>query len=203
MTQVGTSNPVEETLPFATSARVITPIVFWASLVPCASASRPPESDLAEPEAARHRPGSLAADDPVGDDDPDRADDEGEHRGDHRRDQHLADDPVAEDRVGAGGDERRADDAADQRVRGARRGSPKYQVIRFQAIAPDEAGEDHRRRDRAGVDDVLGDRRRDLERDEGAGEVEHRRVRRPRSAATSRGSRSRSRRRWPCRGSRS
>ena len=30
--------------PLAISASVITPIVFWASLVPCASASSPPET---------------------------------------------------------------------------------------------------------------------------------------------------------------
>ena len=81
-------------------------------------------------------------------------------------------------------------------------GSPKYQVIRFQAIAPTRPGEDDRRRDRAGVDDVLGDRRRDRERDERAGEVEDRRVADRDAAAASPGSRSRSRRRWRCRGSR-
>src|ERR671914_723963 len=30
--------------PYATSARAITPMVFWASLVPCASASSPPDT---------------------------------------------------------------------------------------------------------------------------------------------------------------
>ena len=101
----------------ATSARVITPIVFCASLVPWASASSPPESDLSEAEAAADRPGPLAADDPVAGDDPDPADDEGEHRCDHGRDQDLAEDALAEDRVGAGRGEGGADDAADQRVR--------------------------------------------------------------------------------------
>ena len=40
-------------VPLATSASVITPMVFCASLVPWASASRPPEIDLADAKAAR------------------------------------------------------------------------------------------------------------------------------------------------------
>ena len=43
-TQSGTWNPAAGMLPLATSASVITPIVFWASLVPCESASRPLEA---------------------------------------------------------------------------------------------------------------------------------------------------------------
>ena len=43
-TQNGGSEPVATRLPLAISASVITPIVFWASLVPWASASRPPET---------------------------------------------------------------------------------------------------------------------------------------------------------------
>ena len=42
-TQVGTWKSSSEIVPLATSASVITPIVFCASFVPCASASRPPE----------------------------------------------------------------------------------------------------------------------------------------------------------------
>ena len=42
-TQSGTWKLSEAIVPFATSASVITPIVFWASFVPCARASRPPE----------------------------------------------------------------------------------------------------------------------------------------------------------------
>ena len=42
-TQVGGVGSLAGSEPLATSASVITPIVFCASLVPCASASRPPE----------------------------------------------------------------------------------------------------------------------------------------------------------------
>ena len=37
-----------ERLPFAISARQITPIVFWASLVPCASATIDDEATCAQ-----------------------------------------------------------------------------------------------------------------------------------------------------------
>jgi hypothetical protein len=42
-TQVGMWKSSAAMVPLATSASVITPIVFWASLVPCARASSPPE----------------------------------------------------------------------------------------------------------------------------------------------------------------
>ena len=55
-------------------------------------------------------------------------------------------------------------------------GSPKYQVMRFQAIAPIRPAEDDLRGDEVRLDDAVGDRRRDLEREERADEVEHRGV---------------------------
>jgi len=44
MTQVGTSKLSALRLPWATRASVMMPIVFWASFVPWASASRPPDA---------------------------------------------------------------------------------------------------------------------------------------------------------------
>ena len=66
--------------------------------------------------------------------------------------------------------------AADQSVGRARRQAevPRDQVPGDRA---DQAGEDDRRRDRGRLDDALGDRRRHLGGDEGAGEVEDRRDR--------------------------
>src|SRR5207247_1374197 len=43
-THVGTSSSLGLRLPLATSARKITPIVFWASLVPCESEKRLPDT---------------------------------------------------------------------------------------------------------------------------------------------------------------
>ena len=51
-------------------------------------------------------------------------------------------------------------------------GRPRYQVIRFHVIAPTRPGEDDVERDRVRVDEAARDRRRDLEGDERAGEVE-------------------------------
>ena len=48
-TQVGTSNAAPPLmLPLAISASEITPIVFWASLVPCASATIEEEATCAQ-----------------------------------------------------------------------------------------------------------------------------------------------------------
>ena len=71
------------------------------------------------------------------------------------------------------GRHRRADHPADQRVARARRQpeEPGDQVPRDRA---DEAGEHDVERDRVRVDDPLRDRRRDLDRDERAGEVQDR-----------------------------
>ena len=61
-------------------------------------------------------------------------------------------------------------------------GSPKYQVIRFQVIAPTSPASTTSRVIDVGVDDALRDRRGDLERDERAEEVEDRGAeRRPRA----------------------
>ena len=60
-TQVGTVGPARRELPLATSARVITPIVFCASLVPCASASSPPETTWPRRKPRVTGPGPLPA----------------------------------------------------------------------------------------------------------------------------------------------
>ena len=82
-------------------------------------------------------------------------------------------------------------------------GSPRNHVIRFQVIAPTSPARTMSSVIDVGVDDPLRDRRRDLERDERAGEVEDRRHRRRRAAATAPASRRSSRSSSPCRGSRS
>ena len=43
-TQTGMSNVFASRLPFATRARAMIPIVFWASLVPCDSENSDPET---------------------------------------------------------------------------------------------------------------------------------------------------------------
>ena len=121
------------------------PIVFCASFVPCASENSDAGDELPEPEAAGDRPGPQAADDPVGDEDRDRRAATNASTGaTSAGDDDLVDEPVALDRAGARGDERRARDAADQRVRRARRqaGVPGDEVPGDRA---DEAGEDDRR----------------------------------------------------------
>ena len=134
--------PVSVHCPEAISARVITPIVFCASLVPWAS-----ETSEAEPIWPQRKPRRVASATPVvmpvhqpgaggGDGD-------GDDRRDQRRQQHLAHDPVELGAVavpvdpgpaeaGDGG----ADQAAEQGVRGARR----------QAQQPGQAGSTRCRR---------------------------------------------------------
>ena len=109
-------------LPLAISARVITPVVFCASLAPWASGQQAAGDDLGGAEAAADRPRPAPAEDPVGEDDRAAGDDEGEQRRDQRRHQDLAEQAAASrtasiPAAASGG----ADDAADQRVRGARR----------------------------------------------------------------------------------
>ena len=65
----------------------------------------------------------------------------------------------------------RADQAADQRVRGAR-GQADQPGQQVPGDAADEAAEDDRQRDRGLVDQVLGDGRGDREGEEGADQVE-------------------------------
>ena len=170
----GGSDPSER-LPFAIRARAITPIVFCASLVPWASASIPPETICPSRNPRVTGPGRWRADHPVADDDRDPADDERDHGCDHGGDQHLVEDALTQHRVGADGRKNGADDAADQRVRRAR-GEPVVPGDQVPGDRPDQPGEDHERRDRPGVDDVGGDRRGHLERDEGADEVQDRGV---------------------------
>lgn len=56
-THVGTWNEELEMSPCATSASVITPIVFWASFVPCESASRLPEASCPSRKPRLTEPG--------------------------------------------------------------------------------------------------------------------------------------------------
>ena len=95
-------------LPLATSARVMTPIVFWASLVPCASARRPPERTWPSWNPRVTGPGRWRPSDPVADEIPTRPTPNARIGRDHGRDQDLADEPCAEDRVRARRRERRA-----------------------------------------------------------------------------------------------
>ena len=62
-------------------------------------------------------------------------------------------------------------------------GSPTNQVMRFHVIAPTSPASTMFERDRVLVDDPLRDRRRDRDRDERAGEVEHGRARDRRARA--------------------
>ena len=187
----------------AISASVMMPIVFCASLVPCASASSAAGDELPEPEAAVDRARAQAADDPV--------DDAGSRARRRRRrgsarssagTMTFSTQAVAVDRADAPLAANAAPTTPPISACEELDGSPKYQVTRFQAIAPIRPAKTIVVRDRAGVDDALGDRRGDRERDEGADEVQQRRRARPRPAAASRASRSTSRRRWRCRGSR-
>src|SRR6516225_8218036 len=69
-------------------------------------------------------------------------------------------------------------------------GRPCAHVIRFQAMAPIRPAKRDRLRDLVGVDDARGDRRRDFQRDQGAGEVGQRGERDCRAGGTAPGSRS-------------
>ncbi len=199
-TQAGTSSSGGR-FPFATSARKIIPIVFWASFVPWDSENRLAGDDLPEPEPARHRARTLTADDPVGDEDRHARHDEREYRRHQRRDRDLLDDPLADHGLRALGGERGPTTPADQRVRGRRR-QPEVPRQEVPGDRPDQAGEDDRRGDEVRLDDA---RRRSSPPPRARGT--RRRSSASAASATAtrgdmRGWRSKWPRRWRCRGSR-
>ena len=120
MTQTGAFDPLA-TVPLAISARVMTPMVFCASLVPCAS-----ETTQAEPTCPIRKPCLRAPS--VSDlviryssQVPQAATTSGDDRGEDRPQDDLGDEPVPEHGAAARRGDRGADDPADQRVRGAGR----------------------------------------------------------------------------------
>jgi hypothetical protein len=143
---------------------------------PVREREQPARHQLAELEAARHRPRAQPPHDPVDGEDRDARDDEREHGCDQRGHHDLAEQAVAVDRLGALRRQRRADDSSDQRVRRARR-QPEVPRREVPDDRSDQPGEDDRRSDEVGVDDPLRDGRRDGERDERADEVQDRRER--------------------------
>ena len=189
--------------PLATSARKMMPIVFCASLVPWASENRLAGDDLPEPEAAVDRARPLPADDPVADED---------RRGRRRTNAStgatsagtmtFSTRPVADARRSVPSAASVEPTMPPISACEDDDGSPKYQVSRFQKIAPIRPAKTIVRRHQVRLDDARGDRRRDRERQEGADEVQDARPARPPPAGSSRASRSTSRRRWRCRGSR-
>ena len=68
--------------------------------------------------------------------------------------------PLAIERAEPGLDQRRAGEAADERVRRGASAAPSHHVIRSHAIAPISAGQDHPLVDDVGVDDALAHRGR-------------------------------------------
>src|SRR3954451_14534292 len=108
-THVGTWKSLALMLPWAMSASVMMPIVFCAWFGPGRQREERAGDELAEPVAARHHAGTLAPDHPIGDQDRDPGDGEGQRRGDQRGDHDLLQDAAALDGPGAAGDEDRAD----------------------------------------------------------------------------------------------
>ena len=174
----------------AIRARVITPIVFCASLAPWASASNPPETIWRVAEATRHRAGPAPPDGAV-----DRrtiespASPKASSGATSAGNRTLSTRPSASTALKPAAATVGPDHAADQRVRGARR-KAEVPGDQIPGDRPDQPGEDDARRDRCGVDDVVGDGRGDRDRDEGAGEVEQRGDRRSPPEAARRRSRS-------------
>ena len=153
------------------SASAITPIVFWASFVPCVNATKLPEKIWARRKTRFTRLG--------------------ERRRITQMITSISPRAIAKPRIGestpglttfsqtplhwidapAVGRDRGAGDAADERVARARR-QPQEPGDEVPGDRPDEPGEDDAQRHRVRVDDPRRDRRRDLERDERAGEVQ-------------------------------
>ena len=150
------------------------PIVFCASLVPCESESRLAETIWPSRKPRVDRARALAPDDPVGDEDREPADDEGEHRRDERRHDDLLDEPVAVARASGPSATNAEPTTPPISACEERRRQPEVPGGEVPGDRADEAGEHDRRRDQVGVDDAVGDRRRHLERDERADEVQDR-----------------------------
>ena len=158
-------------LPLANSASVMMPMVFWASLAPCEKAMNPAEigcrrrnhvltGPCARLRTSQMRPvmSSQAPTKPE------------QRRADHRQDD-LVEDAAPEDAVDAGAGDHRADEAAEERVRGARRDAevPGGEVPHDGA---DEGGEHDRQGDEVGVDEAFADGLGDAGVDERAEQVE-------------------------------
>ena len=172
ITQVGTAKL--SVRPSATSASTITPIVFWASLAPCASATSEPEPICASRKPRFSGPGTLVAEAPVHREHDDRRDDESDQRRD-RAPGSATRLPITSQRI--------ALDPAVTQVAPIRpptsayvdddgsAGPPGDEVPRDRA---DQRGEHELVGDRVDVHDVLADRARDARRHERADEVHHR-----------------------------
>ena len=142
--------------PAMISVSVMTPIVFCASFVPCASAT----SDDVKiwPKRNPSRPSGLrvvATGDRVRELGRRERDEAGGEWGEHGRQDHLAEDDAVVDRHPAGADDRRADQAAEQCVRRTR-GEPEQPGEHVPGDRPDQTREDQRQ-ERIRVDLVLAD----------------------------------------------
>ena len=184
------------------SARTITPIVFWASLAPWASATSEPEPICATRKPRFRGPGRLLRNPQYTASMTIAATDQSEQRRGQRRESDAPADQIPADRARPGGHPGRPDQAADQRVRGRRgkAGPPGDEVPRDRA---DQRREQELVGDRVDVHDVLADRARDARRHERARRSSSRPPGPRPCVVTGRASRPRSRRRSPCRGTRS
>ena len=118
-------------------------------------------------------PGRPAPDDPEEHDHEQRRSRHAEHGRGKRGDEHLLHQPAGDEHVEPVRRDRRAGDAADQRVARARR-EPQVPRCEVPADRADQAGEDDLEGDGGGVDDARRHGRGHLERHEGAGEVQDR-----------------------------
>ena len=152
---------------------VITPIVFCASLVPCASATVDAETTCPNLNAPVHPEAPLGADgEAVGGAGGGESDHGGQERRDQRRQHDLPEDGGEMDRVRSRGRERGTDQSAEQRVgRAGRHGQQPGQQI--PQNGSDEPGEDDGRGDPDLVDQAPGDGLRDLDGQECACQVEN------------------------------
>ena len=207
MTHVCGSVSSADCQPAVMSARVITPIVFCASLVPCASATS--DDEKIWPTRNPSRPSGLAVVAPrdhVGDLGRGVRDDPGGQRRDDRREDDLRHHDAEVDRHVADADDRRADEPAEQRVRRGRR-QPEQPREHVPGDRADEPREDDRgeqiRRDLVLADDPARDRLGDLGGQERADEVQDRGDQHRRLGLERTRSRWASPSRWRCRGSRS
>ena len=105
--------------PAVIRVSVMMPMVFCASLVPWASATIDAETIWPSLKPFVTVPLRAARGDPVGEVGRDQRDEPGDDRRQYRGQQHLADQARELHRVGARGHPGGADQAADQRVRGA------------------------------------------------------------------------------------
>ena len=176
MTQVGGRSKSGSRWPEATRARAMIPIVFWASFVPWVKATNAPDTSWARRNPRLTFVGDRRAMSSVIATISTKAIAMPRKGATSEGMSTLSLIPLPLDDVHALGGHRRADHPADQRVARARRQAdePGDEVPRDR---PDQARENDVQRDGILVDDPLRDGGRDLDRDERAGEVEHRRAR--------------------------